>query len=111
MTSPSITTNPSPSQKPQLMTQQQIAAVIQDRRQDWKLNSEGKLEAEFKFKTFPEAFSFMTRVAFEAESMNHHPDWFNSYNKVKIELISHDAGGITERDLELARKISAISWV
>ena len=111
MTSPSTTENSKTPQKPQQLTHQQIAAAIQDGRRDWKLNSEGKLEAEFKFKTFPEAFSFMTRVAFEAEGMNHDPDWFNSYNKVKIELISHDAGGITDRDLELARKISAIAWV
>lgn len=77
----------------------------------WKLNEQGKLEAAFKFKTFPEAFSFMTRVAFEAEKMDHHPDWSNSYDRVRVELTTHDAGGITGLDVELARKISAISWV
>src|SRR6185437_15042498 len=76
----------------------------------WKLNSQGRLERELKFKTFPEAFSFMTRVSFDAEQLNHHPDWSNSYNRVRIELSTHDAGGITELDLELARRISAIDW-
>ena len=77
---------------------------------DWKLGSQGRLERELKFKTFPEAFSFMTRVSFDAEQLNHHPDWSNSYNRVRIELSTHDAGGITELDLELARRISAIDW-
>jgi len=76
----------------------------------WKLNGEKRLEAEFKFKSFREAFSFMTRVAFEAEALNHHPDWFNSYNRVKVELTTHDVGGISENDLELAKRISEISW-
>jgi 4a-hydroxytetrahydrobiopterin dehydratase len=76
----------------------------------WSLNPAGRLEANFEFKTFPEAFSFMTRVAFEAETMDHHPDWSNSWNRVKIELTTHDSGGITEKDFELARKISAINW-
>jgi 4a-hydroxytetrahydrobiopterin dehydratase len=78
--------------------------------QNWKLNGQNKLERELKFKTFAEAFSFMTRVAFEAEKMDHHPDWSNSYNQVKIELTTHDAGGITENDLELARRIDKINW-
>lgn len=77
----------------------------------WNLNQAGKLERQFKFKTFAEAFSFMTRIAFEAEKLNHHPDWFNSYNLVKVELISHDQKGITSRDVELAQTIDHISWV
>ncbi|MEZ0390782.1 MAG: 4a-hydroxytetrahydrobiopterin dehydratase [Pseudobdellovibrionaceae bacterium] len=76
----------------------------------WRVNAEKKLEREFVFKSFAEAFSFMTRVAFEAESLNHHPDWSNSYNKVKIELTTHDEGGITEKDFELAKKIDRIDW-
>ena len=95
-----------PTQK---LSAQEIAARTQDLPL-WKLNAQNRLESEFKFKTFPEAFSFMTRVAFEAERMDHHPDWSNSYNRVKIELTTHDAGGVTEKDVELARRISAISW-
>lgn len=88
---------------------QEVNAAIQE-MPSWKLNAQGRLESEFKFKTFPEAFSFMTRVAFEAERMDHHPDWSNSYNRVRVELTTHDAGGVTEKDLTLARKISAIDW-
>ncbi len=76
----------------------------------WQTNTQGELEKEFVFQTFPEAFSFMTRVAFEAERMNHHPDWANSYNRVRIRLMSHDAGKVTEKDQELARRIDAIDW-
>jgi 4a-hydroxytetrahydrobiopterin dehydratase len=76
----------------------------------WKKNEEGKIEREFKFKTFKEAFSFMTRVAFEAEDMDHHPDWFNSYNRVNIQLITHTSNTITSKDIELARRIDKINW-
>ena len=61
---------------------------------------------EFRFKDFQEAFTFMTRVAFIAESLGHHPDWSNSYNYVRIELTTHDfGGGITEKDRRLAEEI------
>jgi 4a-hydroxytetrahydrobiopterin dehydratase len=76
----------------------------------WKLNSQDRLEREYTFKTFPEAFSFMTRVAFEAEAMDHHPDWSNSYNKVRIELTTHSEGGVTQKDLDLAKRIQKIDW-
>ena len=70
------------------------------------------LAKTFKFGTFREAFSFMTRVALEAEVLDHHPDWSNVYNRVSVRLSTHDAGGrITARDVELARKIQQISWV
>ena len=70
------------------------------------------LTKTFKFGSFREAMSFMTRVAFEAEAMDHHPDWTNIYNRVVIRLNTHDAGGkVTAKDVELARKIQAISWV
>jgi len=76
----------------------------------WSVNKSGKLEREFKFKSFREAFSFMTRVAFEAEEMNHHPEWFNVYNKVRVELTTHDANGITKNDIDLAKKMDEINW-
>ena len=70
---------------------------------------DGKLEQTFKFKDFSEAFAFMTRVALVAESMQHHPDWSNSYNQVKITLVTHDAGSkITEKDHRLAEAIDKI---
>jgi 4a-hydroxytetrahydrobiopterin dehydratase len=74
----------------------------------WKV-VDGKLHREFEFKDFSEAFAFMTRVALAAESMNHHPDWSNGWNRVKIDLVTHSAGGITPNDIDLARSIGKIS--
>ena len=64
---------------------------------------------EFVFKNFVEAFSFMTAVALVAEKSGHHPNWENTYNKVKISLSTHDANGITEKDFDLAKAIDTIS--
>lgn len=70
------------------------------------------LTKEFKFGSFREAITFMVRVGFEAEAMDHHPEWTNVYNRVDIRLNTHDAGGkVTTKDVELAKKIQAISWV
>jgi 4a-hydroxytetrahydrobiopterin dehydratase len=78
----------------------------------WKLASDGKsIHQSYKFKSFAEAFSFMTHVALLADKMDHHPDWSNSYNTVDINLTSHDAGGVTQNDLDLADKITGFVWV
>lgn len=69
----------------------------------WELE-DGKLHRTFVFRDFAEAFAFMTDVAREAEAMNHHPEWFNVYNRVTIDLITHDPPGLTALDFELARK-------
>ncbi len=74
----------------------------------WSIRK-GKLAREFKFADFSEAFAFMTRVALAAEQRDHHPDWSNVWNRVSIELVTHDAGAITERDVALARVISRIA--
>jgi 4a-hydroxytetrahydrobiopterin dehydratase len=63
---------------------------------------------DFKFKDFSEAFAFMTRVALLAQAADHHPEWSNVYNRVSITLSTHDAGGLSERDVELARKIDGL---
>ncbi len=63
---------------------------------------------DFKFKSFSEAFSFMTRVALAAEKMDHHPEWSNTYNKVRITLTTHSAGGLTSKDVALAEKIDRV---
>ncbi len=73
---------------------------------EWQLNA-GKLCREFLFGDFVEAFGFMSRVALLAETADHHPEWSNVYNRVTIELVSHDLGGITERDIKLAMAIDA----
>lgn len=66
----------------------------------------GKLHREFTFSDFSEAWAFMARVALLAEKANHHPDWSNSWNRVTIELTSHDAGAVTDRDIKLATAIN-----
>ena len=63
----------------------------------------------FRFADFNEAFGFMTRVAIKAQEMNHHPEWFNVYNRVEITLSTHEADGLTSRDIELARFIDSIA--
>ena len=67
----------------------------------WVL-SNGALRREFVFADFPEAFGFMTRVAFAAERLDHHPDWSNAWNRVTVALSTHDAGGVTDLDFQLA---------
>ena len=73
----------------------------------WTVENE-KLHKEFQFDSFVEAFGFMASVALIAESMNHHPEWFNVYNRVTVDLATHDAGGISALDFELAEKIDAL---
>lgn len=79
---------------------------------DWKVENQ-KLHREFLFKDFVAAFGFMTQVAETAEEMNHHPEWKNVYNRVLVELTTHDAGGITHRDFELAKEMNriAVKWL
>lgn len=76
----------------------------------WSLQ-DGKLHQEFKFQDFGEAFGFMTRVALMAEAMDHHPEWFNVWNRVVVDLSTHDAGGITELDLRLADGMNRLAPV
>ncbi|WP_447968659.1 4a-hydroxytetrahydrobiopterin dehydratase [Nitrospira sp. M1] len=73
----------------------------------WKLQ-DNKLRREFKFTDFVEAFGFMSRVALLAEAAGHHPEWFNVYNTVKIDLATHDVGGISDADFDLAVKINRL---
>jgi 4a-hydroxytetrahydrobiopterin dehydratase len=92
------------------LSPQEVSAALGG-LEGWRY-SDKALVKTFKFGSFREAFSFMARVAFEAEAMNHHPDWENVYNQVVIRLRTHDAGDeVTAKDVALAQKIQAISWV
>ncbi|MFA6219359.1 MAG: 4a-hydroxytetrahydrobiopterin dehydratase [Erythrobacter sp.] len=76
---------------------------------EWVLARDGDAIARtFTFADFSEAFAFMTRVAILAEKRDHHPEWFNVYNRVEITLTTHDAGGLSLRDVTMARKIDAL---
>jgi 4a-hydroxytetrahydrobiopterin dehydratase len=74
----------------------------------WSIE-QGKLHRQFQFPSFVEAFGFMSSAALVAESMGHHPEWFNVYNRVTVDLMTHDAGGITDLDVALAKKMNALA--
>ena len=78
--------------------------------QGWSLSEDGKaLERSFRFKDFSEAFGFLTRVALHAETMDHHPEFTNVWNKVDFRLWTHDTGGVTARDVQLAEAINGLA--
>ena len=74
----------------------------------WSVKDE-KLHKEFQFESFNQAFGFMTRASMEIEKMNHHPEWFNVYNKITVDLTTHDAGGITKNDVNLAKILNSLA--
>ena len=77
---------------------------------EWRYDEAARaIGRAFRFRDFAEAFAFMTRVALAAEKADHHPDWSNSWNKVEIALSTHSAGGVTEKDVALARTIDALA--
>lgn len=80
------------------------AAAALSRLEDWHAVDDGRdaIEKEFKFKDFNAAFGFMARVALYAERNDHHPEWFNIYNRVEVTLTTHDAGGVSDKDVALA---------
>jgi 4a-hydroxytetrahydrobiopterin dehydratase len=78
----------------------------------WSLSKQRKgraIERSYTFKDFNQTFAFMTRVAMKAEQMNHHPEWFNVYNTLDVVLTTHDAGGVTEKDIALAEFMDKVS--
>ncbi len=88
-------------------TEQDIQAAI-DALGSWTVDG-GKLHREYRFRDFVQAFGFMTQAALLAERVDHHPEWFNVYNRVVVDLTTHEAGGITVRDIELARGMEALA--
>lgn len=91
----------------QKLSEQEVQAALSS-RPGWTVVN-GKLHREYKFNDFVQAFGFMTRVALVAEQMNHHPEWFNVYATVRIDLSTHDVGGISQLDFTLAEKMDALA--
>ncbi len=89
------------------MNEQQIATAL-EKLDGWKLEN-GFIVKSFQFKDFKEAFAYMTHIAFQAEAQNHHPNWENVYNSLTVRLNTHDANGITAKDIELAQVIDEIT--
>ena len=73
----------------------------------WNVKDD-KLHKEFQFDDFNQAFGFMTRAAMEIEKMNHHPEWFNVYNRITVDLTTHESGGITNNDVNLAKILNSL---
>lgn len=88
------------------LTEQEINDRLEN-LEGWEY-SENAINTSFEFENFKEAFTLMTRIAFEAEAQQHHPDWSNVYNQLEIKLSTHDAGGVTEKDFKMANAIEAI---
>ena len=75
----------------------------------WTRSKDGKaIHKTFKFKNFRAAMAWMVRAGFEAEAMDHHPEWFNVYNRVEVKLTTHDTGGLTEKDIKLAEALETL---
>ncbi len=89
------------------LTESEIQKILET-LEGWSVEN-GKLHKEFKFDNFVAAFGFMTQLALIAESMNHHPEWFNVYNRVTIDMMTHDADGITELDIEFAEHANELA--
>ena len=92
------------------LTPEQQAPLLQT-LPAWRFSAErgGLIAREFKFHDFAQAFGFMAQIAVIAESRNHHPEWFNVYNRVQVTLTTHDAGGLTMKDIELARTMDRVA--
>ena len=86
----------------------ELAALNTDLVFPWELE-DNKLTKTFTFSNFVTAFGFMTQAAMVAEKSNHHPEWFNVYKTVKVQLTTHDAGGISEKDFDLARRMEKLA--
>ena len=76
----------------------------------WQISEDGKaISKTFRFRGFRDAMAWMTRASFEAEHLNHHPEWSNVYNRVEVRLTTHDTGDFTEKDIDLAQRMEKIS--
>ncbi|HWZ33751.1 MAG TPA: 4a-hydroxytetrahydrobiopterin dehydratase [Bryobacteraceae bacterium] len=89
------------------LTDSEISAALTP-LSGWSVK-EGKLHREYKFADFPHAFGFMATAAPSIEKMDHHPEWSNVYNRVAVDLTTHDSGGITQKDVDLAKLLEGIA--
>ena len=103
---PSLIRSPEMSPRPAVLSPEELDLRLASLPQ-WDL-TDGCLHRSLVFADFSEAFTFMTSVAAVAEELDHHPDWSNSWNRVEIGIVSHDAGGVTDLCVELARRIDAL---
>jgi 4a-hydroxytetrahydrobiopterin dehydratase len=90
-----------------VLSSDELNAALQE-LQGWSIKG-GKLHRQFQFASFVEAFGFMTSLALVAEATGHHPEWFNVYNRVTIDMTTHDSGGITLKDVEFAKKANELA--
>ena len=88
------------------LSENEITEKLKD-LEGWQYN-DNAIHTKLEFEDFKETFSIMTRIAFEAEAQQHHPEWTNVYNTLSISLTSHDAGGVTEKDFKMAKTIESI---
>lgn len=93
--------------RPERLDERAVQAALES-LSGWSLR-EGKLHREFRFVDFVAAFGFMSRAALVAEKMDHHPEWTNVWNRVVVDLTTHDAGGLTALDFDLARRMDALA--
>ena len=91
----------------ELISKDQLNQKINNLSKNWVIE-DIFLKGSFVFKNFDDAFNFMKKVAIKCEDMNHHPKWTNVYNKIDVELYTHDSGGITEKDFELSSYMDSI---
>jgi 4a-hydroxytetrahydrobiopterin dehydratase len=93
--------------RPTALTEAELSAALAQ-LPDWQLKG-GKLQREYQFSDFVAAFGFMSSAALVAQTMDHHPEWFNVYNKVRVDLTTHDAGGISVLDVKLAHAMDELA--
>ncbi|WP_225938359.1 4a-hydroxytetrahydrobiopterin dehydratase [Leptothermofonsia sichuanensis] len=101
-----LTAQEIPMSAPRLSEEELKNALSQ--LEGWSVK-DGKLHRQYQFGSFIEAFGFMSSMALVAESMGHHPEWFNVYNRVTIDLTTHDSGGITQKDVDFAKKANELA--
>lgn len=102
---------PTPARRtsPERLERQSVQRLLSDSLSDWQADPVREaIRRDFRFRDFNQAFAFMTRLALYAEKHDHHPEWSNVYNRVSITLTTHDAGGVTQRDVDFARQADAL---